>query len=471
MKIFHVSAECYPAAKVGGLADVVGSLPKYLNRLGHDTTVVIPHYTLPFFEENTFEKSYEGMLQLGGFEFSFEVLKEQTNSLGFELYTIAISELFDRPKIYAYEDDTERFLSFQIAFLNWIVATKQKPDSIHCHDHHTALIPFMVQNCLAYTTLKNTPTIITIHSAQYQGAFNAEKINYLPAFDETKSGLLEWNGRINPLASAVKCAWKITTVSPSYLDEIITYANGLENLLRYEREKSIGILNGIDTEVWNPDSDPMIHYKYNDSNFEPGKNKNKEFLCEQFNLNSEKPLFVFIGRFVPEKGADLLTEACSTALNQNAGEINILIIGSGNPDIERSIQGLKNFYFGHYNYYIGYNEQLSHLAYAGADFLLMPSRVEPCGLNQMYALRYGTIPIVRRIGGLKDTVLDMGDGGFGLCHDQTSIYDINHSIKRAIELFGNPKKMNSLIKVGMEIDHSWNSVAEKYTILYKSLIP
>lgn len=471
MKIFHVSAECYPAAKVGGLADVVGSLPKYLNRLGHDTSVVIPHYTLPFFEENTFEKSYEGTLQLGGFEFLFEVLKGKTNTLGFELYTIAISELFDRPKIYAYEDDTERFLSFQIAFLNWIVATKQKPDSIHCHDHHTALIPFMVQNCLDYTTLKNTPTIITIHSAQYQGAFSAEKISYIPAFDETKSGLLEWNGRINPLASAVKCAWKITTVSPSYLDEIITYANGLENLLRYEREKSIGILNGIDTEVWNPDSDPMIHYNYNNNSFEQCKNKNKEFLCEQFNLNSSKPLFVFIGRFVPEKGADLLTEACSTALNQNAGEINILIIGSGNPDIERSIQGLKNFYFGHYNYYIGYKEQLSHLAYAGADFLLMPSRVEPCGLNQMYALRYGTIPIVRRIGGLKDTVLDMGDGGFGICHDQTSIYDINHSIKRAIELFGNPKKMNSLIKVGMEMDHSWNSVAEKYTILYKSLIP
>ncbi len=470
MKIFHVSAECYPAAKVGGLADVVGSLPKYLNRLGHHTAVVLPHYAMPFFEENAFEKTYEGILQLGGFEFSFEVLKEQTNQLGFELYTIAITELFDRPKIYAYEDDTERFLSFQIAFLNWITATKQKPDIIHCHDHHTALIPFMAQNCWAYNSLKNTPTILTIHSAQYQGAFGAEKITYIPEFDETKSGLLEWNGMINPLASAIKCAWKITTVSPSYLDEMNSYANGLESLLRYEREKSIGILNGIDTEIWNPSNDPMIHYKYNNSNCEPGKNKNKEFLCEQFNLNVEKPLFVFIGRFVPEKGADLLTEACSTALNQNAGEINILIIGSGNPEIERSLQGLKNFYFGNYNYYIGYDEKLSHLAYAAADFLIMPSRVEPCGLNQMYALRYGTIPIVRRVGGLKDTVLDMGDGGFGICHDQTSIYDINHSIKRAIELFHNPKKMNSLIKVGMGIDHSWHSVAEKYTTLYKTLI-
>ena len=139
-------------------------------------------------------------------------------------------------------------------------------------------------------------------------------------------------------------------------------------------------------------------------------------------------------------------------------------------EIERSLQGLKNFYFGNYNYYIGYDEKLSHLAYAAADFLIMPSRVEPCGLNQMYALRYGTIPIVRRVGGLKDTVLDMGDGGFGICHDQTSIYDINHSIKRAIELFHNPKKMNSLIKVGMGIDHSWHSVAEKYTTVYESLI-
>lgn len=469
MEIYHISAECYPVAKVGGLADVVGALPKYQNQLGHYAKVVVPGYDNKFTNENTFDTVHQGQLKLGDFQFSYSVLKEKNNQLGFELYLIAIPELFDRPNVYSYEDDSERFMAFQIAFLNWLTETNQYPDILHCHDHHTGLIPFMVQNAYNYQQLKSIPTVLTIHNGQYQGRFGFDKLNYVPDFHPSKIGFLEWGGTINPLASAIKCAWKITTVSPSYLDEISNNANGLENLLRYERTKSLGILNGIDTEIWNTKTDPMLIHHFSDKDFKKGKNKNKAYLCEQFGLDINKPLFTFIGRLVGEKGADLLPEICSTALYQNPSEINILILGSGDTNVESGLTSLQHFYGGNYNVYIGYNEKLAHIIYAGADFLLMPSRVEPCGLNQMYAMRYGTIPIVRRTGGLRDTVLDIGDGGFGICHDNASIFDVNYSITRAIDLFNDNKKFDEVRKTAMKIDHSWDKVATEYCNVYQSL--
>lgn len=171
---------------------------------------------------------------------------------------------------------------------------------------------------------------------------------------------------------------------------------------------------------------------------------------------------------VGEKGADLLPQMCSVALAENKGKITILILGSGDPEVETSLKNMQNFYNGYYNVEIGYNEKLAHNIYAGSDFLLMPSRVEPCGLNQMYALRYGTIPIVRRTGGLKDTVVDIGDGGFGICHDQTSVFDVTHSITRAVQLAEDTKQFNEVRKKAMKIDHSWDSVAEEYNTLYES---
>ncbi len=470
MTIFHISAECFPVAKVGGLADVVGALPKYLNQAGQTAKVVIPGYDNKFTNENQFESVHQGSFKMGWFEFNYSILKERTNKLGFELYLVAIPQLFDRPNIYSYEDDTERFTAFQIAFLNWLTETNQIPDILHCHDHHTGLIPFMVQNCYKYEQLKSVPTVLTIHNGQYQGWFSFDKMHYLPEFHSSKIGFLEWNNIINPLASAIKCAWKITTVSPSYLEEISHSANGLENLLRYERPKSIGILNGIDTQVWNPETDEMLVSNYKLSAFEKGKLENKKFLCDEFNLDITKPLFTFIGRLVYEKGAELLPELSDIILYRNPNQINVLILGSGDTTVENQFENLKSKYVGNYNCYIGYNEKLAHIIYAGADFLLMPSRVEPCGLNQMYALRYGTIPIVRRTGGLKDTVIDIGDGGFGICHDNVTLFDINHSVTRAIDLFLDKQKHQNTIKTAMQIDHSWNLVAQEYIAVYKSLM-
>jgi len=467
MEIIHLSAECYPIAKVGGLGDVVGALPKYQNKLGHIAKVVMPAYQTKFLQENEFEVVYDGWGKLGFHNFPVRIFREKTNKLGFDLFLVHIAGLMDREKVYGYDDDTERFLAYQIAVLDWIAQWEHKPDVVHCHDHHTGLVPFMMAYCEQFRKLSKIPTVLTIHNAQYQGQFGWDKLHYIPAFDLWKSGQLDWRGSINPLASAIKCAWRITTVSPSYLDEISFKANGLEDLLAQERSKSAGILNGIDNEVWNPQTDPMLEKNFNQRTLDSGKKANKIALCTVFGLNPDKPLFTFIGRLVGEKGADLLPEIFYNALSQANGEINVLVLGSGDPQVEGRLNQLKSAFEGNYNVYIGYNEQLSHQIYAGADFLLMPSRVEPCGLNQMYALRYGTIPVVRRIGGLKDTVVDIGDGGFGVCHDQTSVWDVNHAIGRAYDLFLDKKRVKEIRKFMMQLDHSWDKAAQQYVDLYQ----
>lgn len=467
MEIIHLSAECYPIAKVGCLGDVVGALPKYQNKLGHVAKVVMPAYQTKFMQENEFEVVYDGWSKLGFHNFPVRIFREKTNKLGFDLYLVHISGLMDREKVYGYDDDTERFLAYQISVLDWISQWEHRPDVVHCHDHHTGLVPFMMAYCQQFRSISNVPTILTIHNAQYQGQFGWDKLYYIPPFDLWKSGQLDWKGSINPLASAIKCSWRVTTVSPSYLDEISFRANGLEDLLAQERGKSVGILNGIDNDVWNPSADAMLDKQFSIKTVEAGKQANKAALCSVFNLDPEKPLYTFIGRLVGEKGADLLPDIFYNALHQANGDINVLVLGSGDPQVEGRLNHLKEIFPGNYNAYIGYNEQLSHQIYAGADFLLMPSRVEPCGLNQMYALRYGTIPIVRRIGGLKDTVIDIGDGGFGICHDQTSVWDVNHAMGRAYELYLDKKKVKEIRKFMMQLDHSWDNAAQQYIDLYQ----
>jgi len=469
MDIIHISAECYPAAKVGGLADVVGALPKYQILLGHTASVIMPFYHGKFSQSNKFSTVFSGFARLGHTNFTFHILELVNSDLGFELYMVDIPGLFDRPDIYSYHDDTERFITFQIAALNWLNQREGTPDVIHCHDQQTGFIPFMMSKVREYSKFEHVPTVFTIHNGQYQGQFGFDKLYFLPPFHSYFNGLVEWHNLINPLASAIKCAWAVTTVSPSYLDEIGYDMRGMEDLLRLERHKSRGILNGIDAEVWNPETDPMLDTNFNVKTVEAGKKASKDQLCAQFGLNPAKPLFTFIGRLVGEKGADVLPDIIYNISKFNPGEQNILILGSGEKNIEQGLLHLESMFKGSYCSYIGYSEKLSHLIYAGADFLLMPSRVEPCGLNQMYALRYGTIPIVRRTGGLRDTVTDIGDKGFGICHDQCSTFDVIHSMQRAKTLFKDQKTFKKIRKQIMQIDHSWNRAAAEYIELYQSL--
>jgi starch synthase len=470
MEIIHVSAECYPYAKAGGLGDVIGALPKYQNKLGHIAKVVVPMYRTKFLYENEFEVVHKGGFGMAHYWFNYTVIKESTNQLGFDLYLVDIFNLLDREKIYGYDDDTERFTAFQIAVVDWISKWEHMPDIIHVHDHHAALIPFMMQNCFAYSHLSSIPTVLTIHNAQYQGWMSWDKSNYLPEWDKWKWGLLEWDKTINSLASGVRCSSKVTTVSPGYLNELKYNANGLEMLFEYEKGKCVGILNGIDEEVWDPATDTYIETQYSVDDADVGKAANKKILCDQFGLDEKKPLIIFIGRLVGEKAADLLPQAISDSLYYINSEMNFLILGSGDPIVENQLQQLNGQFMGYYNSQIGYNEKLAHQMYAGADFLLMPSRVEPCGLNQMYAMRYGTIPMVRNTGGLKDTVKDIGDdGGYGICFNQASVGDITHSVYRAVELYKDQERINEIRKQIMQIDHSWENSAGKYIGIYQTL--
>ncbi len=469
MEIIHVSAECYPVAKAGGLGDVVGALPKYQNKLGHIAKVVMPMYRTKFLYENSFDVVHKGAFGLAHYWFDYTIIKERTNKLGFDLYLVDIYGILDRERIYGYDDDSLRFTAFQIAVVDWMSQWNHHPDIVHVHDHQAALIPFMMQYCYAYQNLSYIKTILTIHNAEYQGWMGWEKANYIPHWDPWKSGMLEWDNDINPLASGIKCAAKVSTVSPGYLQELMHNANGLEMLFEYERGKCFGILNGIDTDVWNPADDFFIQEDYNTENFKQKKQINKKVLCDQFNLDETKPLIIFIGRLVGEKAADLLPYVISDSIYHMEGKMNFLILGSGEWWIEDQLQHLRSHFTGYYHSQIQYNEKLSHQMYAGADFLLMPSRVEPCGLNQMYAMRYGTIPIVRRTGGLNDTVKDFGDeGGYGICFNDATVGDITHSIYRAMQLYEQRERTHEIRKQIMQIDNSWERSAKIYINLYNS---
>jgi starch synthase len=470
MEILHVTAECYPVAKAGGLGDVLGSLPFYQNQLGNISKVVMPMYRTKYLYNHDWDVVHKGGANLGHWWFQYTVIKEKNNSQGFDLYLIDIYGLLDREKIYGYEDDSERFTAFQIAVVDWLSNWQHSPDVVHLHDHHTALIPFLMQHSYNYQQLSGIPTVLTIHNAQYQGWMGWDKSHFLPAWDSWKGGMLEWNNMINPLASGIKNAWKVTTVSPTYLEELKFMSNGLEALFEYEKGKCSGILNGIDTKVWDPAKDTYISNNYDLTETDDGKAANKKALCENFGLDEEKPLFVFIGRLVGEKAADLLPQVIGDSFFHIGRKMNFLILGSGDPNVEGQLQVMKQISAGDYNVFIGYNEKLSHQMYAGADFLLMPSRVEPCGLNQMYAMRYGTVPMVRKTGGLKDTVIDFGEpGGYGITFNYATVGDVTQGVYRAVELYHNHEKMNKVRNDMMKLDFSWDTSAEHYVDLYKSL--
>lgn len=469
MHIVHISAECYPIAKAGGLGDVVGSLPRFQNEMGNRSVVIMPMYRTPYLYTHEWDVVHKSSANLGHWFFEYTIIKECTSAQGFELYLIDINGLLDRERVYGYEDDTERFCAFQISAVHWMNSWEHLPGVVHVHDHHAGLVPFMMQHCYAFKRLASVPSVLTIHNAQYQGQFSWDKSIYVPQWDSWKRGMLEWEGSINPLASAVKCAWKVTTVSTTYLHELRSMSNGLEPLFEYEKGKCIGILNGIDYSVWDPAHDRYLDHRYAPSSLEKGKEENKALLCSQFGLDPSKPLMVFIGRLVGEKGADLLPQVIRDSFEFVGRRMSFLVLGSGESSIEHELRSLNEISMGDYASYIGYNERLSHLMYAGADYLLMPSRVEPCGLNQLYAMRYGTIPIVRKTGGLYDTVIDLGEcHGYGFSFLHAAVGDVTQAIYRAVEFYHEKAFFNAIRQKITGLDYSWDRSAAEYIHLYKS---
>lgn len=477
IQVLHVSAECYPAAKAGGLGDVVGALPKYLNKLGVQTAVVIPRYDRKWFHGKTFETDFQGSIRLGHDLIPFAIERVVDADLGFAFYVANIPGKFDRPGVYldpysgyGYGDELERYLCFQMAVLQWVNQFQEKPKAIHCHDHHTGLIPFFMKHGVEYRALSMIPSVFTIHNGQYHGAFGWNSAHLLPWFDGEARGLLDWNNSVNPLATGIKSCWKLTTVSPSYMDELRESSNGLEWLLRDETHKSVGILNGIDNDVWNPKTDKYLDFPLKRS-VRKYKADSKAAICERFGLNPELPLATFIGRLVGEKGADLLPELIGRFLG-DGNQMAFFVLGTGDPRLHNILPQMADQFGDRFHAQIEYNEGLAHNLYAASDFLMMPSRVEPCGLNQMYALRYGTVPVVRSIGGLKDTIPDIGepDGqGRGIRFDQITVNDAYKAMYRAVELYNNSGYLENLRKQIMQADFSWDSAAGNYISLYQEL--
>lgn len=476
MKVLFASAECYPVAKVGGLADVVGSLPKYLQKVGVDTHVVIPGYIMPWFEGKRYRVVHYGHYHTPYETIHFEVRYYIDDLLGFPFYTIYIPGKFDRHGVYAdqhghyFRDEVDRYIAFQRCLLMWVRDNPaMKPDILHCHDHHTGLVPFLKQYAYEFESIRHIPIVFTIHNERYQGAFSWTKSDLLPHYDSWKSGLLDWNSTINPLSSAVRVSYRVTTVSPNYMNELMYNSFGLESLFQSESWKCKGILNGIDTETWNPATDPMVshHFEKDHVRF---KLENKKALCKKANLNPDLPLYGFIGRLVHEKGADLLPDLIHNWLghHQNA---NFIFLGTGDKSIEHELTHLAYRFPQNVATMLSYNEGLAHQIYASADFLLMPSRVEPCGLNQMFAMRYGTIPIVRTTGGLKDSVRDLSEeNGVGIRFDHLYMEDMSHALFRSYKVFEQKNYKNALVKKAMSLDFSWDVSAEKYKEIYQDLL-
>lgn len=468
MKIFNLSMECYPVAKVGGLADVVGALPKYLNKIdGVEASVVMPWYNKPFVHDHEFEIVFDGWIHQSQDAFSVQVMKEKKQTLGFDLYLVKIPGILDRENPYGYSDESRQFLAFQHGVLHWLSAMKIRPDVLHCHDYHTGLVPFMIENCPEFRFLKGVKTIGTIHNGEYQGQMRWTMLEYFPWISgSTDLHILEWDGWINPLATMIKCCHAFNAVSEGYLHELFQNFKGLETLVQQEHAKAYGIINGIDTEVWDTETDSFLDFNFNKENALVGKWKNKKELCNEYGLNPDLPLISFIGRFAGEKGADLLPEIVWKSIQQTYGAVNIMILGSGEKHVEHQL-GELSYSYSNFALDLGYKEYLSHKIYASSDFLLMPSRVEPCGLNQMYSMRYGTVPIVRYTGGLRDTVQDISTGGSGINFGSATVEDAVHAIHRALHIYHVDGLMDALVNSNMNYDFSWEQSANKYLELYK----
>lgn len=462
---------------------MVGALPAYLPEHGIKATVVIPKYKTKWFGEQDFNIVYEGHFPLGDQQQPFVVEKLMTEAIAFPFYCINLPGLFDRDAIYlaedghGFKDEPQRNIAFQTAVMEWLLVRYERFDLIHVHDHMAGLIPFFMKFCPRYEKLKLTPSILSIHNGAYRGEFVWHEVqHFLPEFNEVDAGILDWDGKINSLATALKCAWSVNTVSPSYMQEMIKDSDTLTPLYETERHKCRGILNGIDDKLWDPSKDPYLddHLKGpkqgpKKEDWKKFKTANKAFLQKKFKLKANRPLIGFIGRFAYQKGADLLMEGIHDGLEQKL-KFNAVILGSGDKDLETKAITLSKKHPGVVGTEIAYNEGLARHIYAGCDFLIMPSRFEPCGLNQLYAMRYGTVPIASHVGGLKDTVIDISNKGQGIVIETLSKEGLVTAIDRAVNLYQDNKLFSKLVKQISRLDYSWSNSAKIYATLYSSYL-
>lgn len=475
MKILIAASESHPFIKTGGLGDVIGALPKDLKDLGVDVRVVIPNYrdikkeikdNLKFIKEFTVKVSWRNQY-CGILEYEYK---------GVTYYLIDNEYYFKRDGLYGYYDDGEKFAFFNRAVLEFIKEIDWKPDVIHCNDWQTGMIPVLYKVEYSKDSFyKNIKTIISIHNLFFQGTFSPEILPELFGYDYElfNNGSIELHGGVSFLKGAINYSDKITTVSKTYAEEIKTpeYGEKLDGLLRYRNNVLKGIVNGIDYEEYNPETDKYIFKNYSISSIER-KKENKEYLQKKLGLKVDKDILMIgmVSRLTHQKGCDLITNMMEGLLKEN---VQVVILGTGDYMYEESFKYFQDKYKDKVSANIKFDNAFAHEIYAASDMFLMPSLFEPCGLGQLIALRYGALPIVRETGGLKDTVTPYNEytgEGNGFSFKNYSYIELKDTIDKALKVYKNKKIWQRLIVQSMNSDNSWKKSAMEYKNMYEELI-
>jgi len=477
VKVLFVASEVVPIAKTGGLADVTGTLPHHLKKMGYDVRVVLPYYRAVHASGIPCERILEN-IPVDGFDESFSV-DVYTTPLeeGLPCYLLKQDEFYDRSQLYDdYDDNDLRFIYFARAVFSLCRSLPFVPDVFHCHDWQAALVPAYLRYIYGETPpFERSRSLLTIHNLAYQGEFPADRyeLTGLPGSFFTMDGMEFW-GKMSFLKAGIASSHLLNTVSPTYCKEILTseYGCGLESILSLRQEDLSGILNGVDYNEWNPETDPNLPARYSKEDME-GKRACKRTLLREMGISmeaSDAPLFGMISRLTYQKGLDLVMAASEEMVNLG---LRCVILGDGEDRYIADCESLTTRFPDHFSVRCGFDIPLAHRIHAGCDFLLMPSRYEPCGLNQIHAMHYGTIPVVRATGGLKDTVeaYDAETGkGTGFLFDGYDPSSFLRAVGEAVKTYASgPEHMDRLRKNCMEQRYSWERSAAAYAKLYSKL--
>ncbi|MCT4607303.1 MAG: glycogen synthase GlgA [Marinisporobacter sp.] len=475
MKVLIAASEAYPFAKTGGLGDVIGALPKALKKNGVDARVVMPYYdSIPDIYRNNTKHIGNFHMNLGWRSQYCGV--EQLELDGVTYYFIDNEYYFKRGGCYGYFDEAERFAYFSKAVIDALHCMNFMPDIIHCNDWQTALIPaYLKLHYGYYADLGKIKTLLTIHNLKYQGRFDGAIIEDVLGIDEEHftPDKFEYHKDINLLKAGIVFSDYITTVSPTYAEEIKRpeFGEGLDGLLSNYSHKLCGILNGVDDHIFDPENDALIFKKYNMNNIEDKyHNKNELQKCVGLHERWNVPIISIISRLVSQKGLDLVESVLHEILKE---DVQLIVLGKGDSHYENMFLNASKQYEGKVATIIGFDEGLAHKIYAGSDMFLMPSRFEPCGIGQLIALKYGTLPIVRETGGLYDTVRPYneytGDGN-GFSFMNYNAHDMLHTIKRAVGFHYDRERWENIMKNSMSCEYGWDLSAKKYIQVYENLM-
>lgn len=476
MKVLFAASECAPFFKTGGLGDVAGALPKELVKKGIDCRVVLPYFAkMPQEYKDQCEDLFAFYVNVGWRHQYCGVKKLELNGVTF--YFLDNQYYFQRDGLYGYFDDGERFAFFQMALIEMMERIDFIPDVLHVNDYHTAMVPFLLKEKYRWiSAYQEIRTVLTIHNIEFQGQYSGAVLPDLfgVGMERYEDGTVQMAGCLNFMKAGILYADRVNTVSPSYAEEIKTpeFGSGLDVILRMETGKLSGIVNGIDYDINDPETDPVLTYHFSKTKL-AGKAKNKKELQQLMGLPQRKdvPLMAVVSRLTYQKGFNLLLDEMHNLMQQ---DVQLVLLGTGDPDFENGFRYFADTYPEKCSVSISFDVKLAQKMYAGADIFLMPSAFEPCGLSQMMAMRYGTLPVVHEIGGLKDTVEPFnpvtGTGtGFGF--GEFSSYQLMQAMAKAIELYHTSQPAwKKLMKQAMAKDFSWTTSSEHYLSLYQSLV-